>query len=144
LEALEEEKIPYTVIGMTAAAVQGVMATTLDVDLWIDLPSRQYMRVLNLARKLGASLAANTVVYLEDGTPVNFVYEVTGLGSFAREWRHIVWLEWNGRKVPFLSLERIQASKQAIRRVKDILHIKLIEDFLNCRRASRRKLVRKK
>lgn len=129
---------------MTAAAVQGVMATTLDVDLWIDLPSRQYMRVLNLARKIGATLAANTVVYLEDGTPVNFVYEVTGLGSFARERRHFIRLEWQGRDVPFLNLERIQKSKEAIRRDKDILHIKLIEDFLNCRCASRRKLVRKK
>ena len=88
MEALEAEEIRYVVIGMAAAVAQGVMANTLDVDLWIDLPSRQYMRVLNLARRLGATIAANTVVYLEDGTPVNFVYEVTGLGSYSCERKH--------------------------------------------------------
>lgn len=60
-------------IGMTAAIAQGVVANTIDVDLWINLPSRPYMRLLNLSRKLDATIAANTVVYLRDGTPVNFV-----------------------------------------------------------------------
>jgi len=32
LEALEAEKIRYMLIGMSAAVVQGVMETTLDVD----------------------------------------------------------------------------------------------------------------
>src|SRR5688572_26460112 len=88
LEALEAEDIQYMLIGMSAAIAQGVMETTLDVDLWVDLPARQYMRVQNLARATGATMAANTVAYLEDGTPINFVFEVDGLGSFARELRH--------------------------------------------------------
>ena len=53
LETLEAEKIRYAVVGMAAAIAQGVMATTLDVDVWIDLRPRQYMQVLNLARRLG-------------------------------------------------------------------------------------------
>ena len=36
---------------------------TLDVDIWLDLPSRQYMRAQNLARRLGATVAANTTGY---------------------------------------------------------------------------------
>ncbi len=68
---------------MSDAIAQGVMATTLDVELWINLPSHQRIPVLNLAAKLGATVAANTVVYLEDGTQVTLVYEVTGLGSLA-------------------------------------------------------------
>jgi hypothetical protein len=31
---------------MSAAILQGAPATTLDTDLWIDLPERQYVRVL--------------------------------------------------------------------------------------------------
>src|SRR5207249_6403263 len=61
LEALEAEKIRYTIIGMSAAIAQGVMANTLDVDIWVDLPARQYMRVQNIARNLGGTMAANTV-----------------------------------------------------------------------------------
>src|SRR5262245_18737274 len=82
LAALEEEGIEFILIGMTGAIAQGVMGTTLDVDLWINLPSRQYMRVQNLARRMGATPAANTVVYLEDGTPVNFVTKLRALAPF--------------------------------------------------------------
>jgi hypothetical protein len=138
LEALEAEPIRYIVIGMAAAVAQGVMANTLDVDLWIDLPARQYMRVLNVARKLGATVAANTVVYLEDGTPVNFVYEVTGLASFSREKQHVTQARIHGHDLPVLKLERILKSKQSIGRDKDKLHIVHIRDFLRCRRQLRR------
>jgi hypothetical protein len=53
---------------MSGAILQGVPATTLDTDIWIDLPSRQHIRVLNLCRRLGADIRANTVVDLRDGS----------------------------------------------------------------------------
>ena len=135
MEALEQEKISYILIGMSAAVLQGVMGSTLDVDLWINLTPRDYMRVINLAVRNGATMAANTVVYLEDGMPVNFVFEVTGLQSFKTEMRNAIQLPFQGRTIPVLPLERIRASKSAIRRDKDLLHIKLIDDFLTCRNA---------
>ena len=108
LEALEAEDIRFMLIGMSAAIVQGVMEATLDVDLWVDLPARQYMRVQNLARSCGATMGANTVAYLGDGTPVNFVFDVNGLGPFAREIRHTELLKFRGKRIPVLKLERIQ------------------------------------
>ena len=120
---------------MAAAIAQGVMANTLDVDLWIDLPSRQYMRVLNIAHRLGATIAAKTIVYLEDGTPVNFVYEVAGLDEFSRERRRAAFAQIHGHDVPVLRLERIVKNKKAVGRDKDKLHILLIRDFLRCKRA---------
>ena len=122
-------------IGMSAAIVQGVMETTLDVDLWIDLPARQYMCVQNIARKTGATMGANTVAYLENGTPVNFVFEVTGLGSFATELKHSKRLEYHGKRIPVLKLERILKSKKTIRRDKDLAHIIHIRNLLRCRRS---------
>jgi hypothetical protein len=123
---------------MSAAIAQGVMGTTLDVDLWIDLPSRRYMEVQNLARQLGAIPAADTVVYLSDGTPVNFVYEVTGLATFATELATAVRLPFHGRIVPVLPLSRIRKSKSAIGRDKDKLHIRQINEFLRCQKAARK------
>lgn len=138
LEALEAEEIRYVLIGMTAAIAQGVMAATLDVDLWVDLPSRQYIRVLNLSRNLGATVAANTVVYLEDGTPVNFVYQVTGLKDFDSEFQQAVWIKIHNHNLPVLPLKRICKSKKVIGRDKDKLHIKLIKEFLRCQRVAAR------
>src|SRR5690242_13589883 len=75
IDALCAEKTRFIVVGMTSAILQGTPATTLDIDLWIDLPSRQYMRMINLARSLGAEMVANTVVVLPGNLTVNFIYE---------------------------------------------------------------------
>ena len=64
---------------MTAAVLQGAPVTTFDVDLWIDLPERDYMRAMNVARRLGARMVANTVAVLPGDLLLNFVYAVTGL-----------------------------------------------------------------
>lgn len=134
LEALEADGIRFMIIGMSAAIAQGVMGSTLDIDVWVDLPTRHYMRVQNLAVASGATRGANTVVYLDDGTPINFVYTVTGLKGFAAECRYSKKLTLRGKEVAVLDLKRIQKSKQAVGRDKDLLHIKLISDFLRCQR----------
>jgi hypothetical protein len=134
LEALEAEEIRFILIGMSAAIVQGVMETTLDVDLWMDLPAREYMRVQNIATRVGGVMAANTVAYLEDGTPVNFVYQVDGLGEFSQEIAHTERLKFRGKTIPVLKLERILKSKESIRRDKDLPHIIHIRNLLRCRR----------
>src|SRR5688572_3736020 len=85
--ALRTEKIRFQLIGMSAAVLQGVPVVTHDVDLWIDLPARQYMRPVNLALRQGADMVRNTVVELSDGMLVNFIYTVDGLASFAAELR---------------------------------------------------------
>ena len=136
LESLQSEKIPFMLIGMSAAVVQGVAGQTLDVDLWVGLPARQYMRPMNLAVEQGGVLAAKTVVYLSDGTPVNFVYEVTGLSSFRTERKRAILVPFYGLQVPTLPLERIRKSKAAIGRDKDLLHLKLIDEFLACRKSA--------
>ena len=122
---------------MSGAILQGVPASTLDTDLWIDLPPRQYMRVINLCLSLGATTRANTVVELADGSLVNFLYEVHGLRSFATEYRRASRIKWLGTEVRVLPLERIHASKKYVGRPKDLAHLPLIEQTLRLRRRIR-------
>lgn len=119
---------------MSAAILQGVPATTLDTDIWIDLPSRQDIRVLNLCRRLGAEVRANTVVDLSDESTVNFLYEVHGLRSFRCEYRHAKKLKWLGTQVAVLPLERIYASKRFVGRPKDLAHLPLLEQTMKLQR----------
>ena len=125
-------------VGMSAANLQGVLAGTIDVDIWIGLPARQYMRVINLCRKLGATLRSQNKVYLSDDTPVDFIYEISGLPAFDREYPRAKWLLFHGMKIPVLPLERICKSKQAADRDKDKLHILLIRQALRVKRAAAR------
>lgn len=136
--ALQEEGIRFQVIGMSAAILHGVPGSTQDVDLWIDLPSREYMRAVNVAVKQRAEVVRNTVVALADQTLVNFVYSVTGLGSFNSEYRGAKKLPFHGVEVPVLRLKSIEKSKRAIGRPKDLTHLQQINDFKICKDAERR------
>ena len=76
---------------------------------------------------------ANTVVILGDGTTVNFLYRVDGLNTFLGEFRKAVKLEWLGRTVRVLPLDRILQSKKVVGRPKDVAHIPILKTFLECR-----------
>jgi hypothetical protein len=123
---------------MSGAILQGVPATTLDTDIWIDLRSRQYMRVLNLCRRLGAAVRANTLVDLSDGSTVNFLYEVHGLRGFQYEYQHAKRVRWLQTEVAVLPLERIYASKKFVGRPKDLAHLPLLEQTMRLQRHLRR------
>jgi hypothetical protein len=137
IHALKQEKIRFQVAGMSAAVLQGCPATTLDTDLWIDLPPRQYMRILRLCQKLNATTLANTVVELNDGTILNFLYRVDGLRSFAHEFRSARRLNWLGTSVAVLPLARILLSKKAVGRPKDLAHLPLLEQTIKLKSRSR-------
>ena len=123
---------------MSGAILQGVPATTLDTDLWIDLPPRQYIRVLNLCQGLGARLLAKTVVELRDGSLVNFLYEVHGLRSFDYEYQRAKRIRWLRTQVAVLPLRRIYASKRFVGRPKDLAHLPLLEQTLKLQRRLQR------
>ncbi len=136
--ALRAEKIRFQLIGMSAAVLQGVPVATHDVDLWIDLPVRQYMKAINVAVAHGAKMVRNTVAELRDGMLVNFIYEVTGLGSFAAELRKARKMRFHGCEIPVMPLESIRKSKAAVMRDKDSSHIQYIDRTLRLRRKIKR------
>jgi hypothetical protein len=134
VDALTEEGIRFQFAGMTAAILQGVPATTLDTDIWLELPERRYVKALDIAKKLGAEILARTVVALADDTLVNFLYRIDGLKSFADEYEKAVELNWNGREIRVLPITRIIASKKHIKRPKDIAHLPLLNQTLKLKK----------
>ncbi|MGI8438186.1 MAG: hypothetical protein ACR2NX_15025 [Chthoniobacterales bacterium] len=120
---------------MSAALLQGVPGSTLDADLWVDLRERQYVRVLAVCEKLGATILARTVVALSDETLVNFLYRVNGLESFAQERSQALEIQWQGQRVAVLPLAALIKSKRAVARPKDIAHLPLLERALQAQQA---------
>lgn len=135
--AFGAEKIRFQLIGMSAAVLQGVPVATNDFDLWIDLPARQYMLPMNVALHLGAKMIRNTVLELTDGMLVNFIFNVTGLKSFAEEFRKAKKLNFQGRSIPVMPLESIRKSKAAVMRPKDKAHIYYIDETLRLQRKTK-------
>jgi len=95
--------------------------------------------VLNLCRRLGATLRANTVVELNDGSIVNVLYQVHGVRSFSYEYKRAKKLEWLGIQVAVLPLERIYASKKLVGRPKDLAHLPLLEQTMELQRRLNRR-----
>ena len=134
LLALREEKIPFLIVGMTAAVLQGVPVTTVDVDFWIGAAESEHDAVLRLCHGLGATILTDHIVELPDGTPLNFAYAVGGLKSFVVEKRRARRVRWLGQSVAVLSLEQLRRSKKSVGRPKDKVHLVYIQSALALQR----------
>jgi hypothetical protein len=130
IQSLGQEKMRFQIVGMTAAVYQGVMINTMDTDIWMDLPAREYMRLWNLIRSQGGTALSPTLYVLADGKVVNFLFSVTGLNSFAAEYRHALNVKMEKLNIKVLPLGRILKSKKAVMRDKDVAHIPHIERVL--------------
>src|SRR5207245_8464485 len=119
IQSLGEEKIRFQIVGMSAAILQGVIVSTLDTDIWVDLPERQYVRLMNLVVRQGGTSLSPTLYALSDGRLVNFVFKVDGLRGFEAEYGNTVDAKIESEPVKVLSLERILKSKKTILRDKD-------------------------
>ena len=98
------------------------------------MPERAYIRVLDLCRRLGATVLARTVVALSDDTMVNFLYRMDGVRSFSTEYKHAIRLNWFGTRVAVMPLQRIIKSKQIVARPKDLAHLPVLQQTLNLKR----------
>jgi hypothetical protein len=130
VQALRSEKIRFQIAGMSAAILQGAPAATLDTDIWIDLPERQYLRVLEISKRIGATALAPTAVALADDSMVNFLYRVDGIGAFSTELKKARRVVLHGVEVPALALESVLKSKRFVGRPKDLAAVPLLEETL--------------
>lgn len=139
LKALEEQEIRCILIGMMAAVHQGAPFTTIDYDFWVDLPERQYVRILAIIRRLGGTIMAATFFELSDGLQVNVVYKPTGLRTFNTEYANSPLSNFEGCPLRVLPLERIIASKKAAGREKDLAALPVLQRTLRLARQKSRK-----
>jgi len=112
---------------MAAGVLQGVPVTTSDIDFWIGLPPGEHDRVLNCCHKIGVRLLTDHVVELEDGTLLNFAYQVDGLHGFEDELGRAKRMHWLSSSVPVLALGRLIKSKEAAGRPKDKVHLVIFD-----------------
>lgn len=134
VQALRQEGIRFQIAGMSAAILHGVPATTIDTDIWVELPERQFVRLTQIIVRHGGVMLAPTVAALSDDSLVNFLPRVEGIGTFDEELRNADVLPWQGMKIPVLPLDRIIASKRFLQRTKDMAHLPLLEQTLSLKK----------
>jgi len=133
LRELNRRKVDYIVVGLAAAALQGAVVVTQDVDLWFrDLADQELREAL---KAVGGTYVPPTGSQppMFVGRAVKLFDVVThmhGLDGFESERAHVLKIPVGRLKVPVLRLDRIIRSKEVTGRPKDKLVLPLLRDVL--------------
>jgi hypothetical protein len=131
LRALDERGVRYLVVGMSAALMQGVSGSTIDIALWFS--SLDDGRIADAARSVGGFLVTRSQPPLLGGPfgeRFDLVTHMSGLPDFDAEYAGAQSIDLGNAQVKVLPLERVLASKRAANRAKDQLAIAQIEHTL--------------
>ncbi len=133
LRELVKNRVPFMIVDLSAAALQGAPVVTQDVDLWFkDLAHPGIGKAL---RKVDAAYipptGLNPPLFAGDGVDLfDIVLNMDGLEDFDSELKNAVDVPLDRFKVKALSLARILASKQAANREKDRLTLPVLKDAI--------------
>ena len=138
LEALNALGVPYLIVGMGAALIEGAPGTTQDLDLWFGRIDEEQLR--EAARRAGGMYTSGFGLHPpalggEGLDRVDLVLTASGLGSFEAEFRDARDYDLDGVPVKVLPLERVIVSKRAAKRPKDSAQLPMLEATLAARRA---------
>lgn len=117
-----------------AGIAQGAPLMTIDYDFWVELPERQYVRLLTIIQRQNGIVLARTLYELRDGTQINAIFQPDGLRSFIVEFNGARRGRLAGQPVRILPLARVIASKRAAGRVKDQAALPVLEQTLRLSR----------
>ncbi|MBI2982351.1 MAG: hypothetical protein HYY44_08730 [Deltaproteobacteria bacterium] len=139
-KALQKKKVPFLVVGLSAANLQGAPVVTQDIDLWFkSLPDPKLIEALNEVRGFYVPpFGLNPPLLGGDGLELlDIVLTLDGLKSFDYEYKRSRTISLEGIRLKVLPLERIIKSKKAAGRLKDKAALPVLEDALKTIRARR-------
>jgi hypothetical protein len=141
LRALAELDVPYMVVGLSGAVLQGADTSTVDIDLWFE--DREDPRIHEAAKEAGGVWVPSSFGMMPPmlggdalGDRFDVVVTLSGLGDFEEEARHIRPITVDDIELPVLGLERIIHSKRTAGRRKDLAALPALEAALAAARSN--------
>ena len=132
---LNELSVPYLVVGLSAAVLQGADTATLDIDIWFQ--DRSDPRIADAAKRAGGVWIPGHFGMMPPtlggdllGDRLDVVLTASGLASFEIEYQGARQIEVDEIMLPVLPLERIICSKRAAGRMKDLAVLPALEAAL--------------
>jgi hypothetical protein len=139
LSALRERGVPYLIVGLGAALLEGAPVATQDLDLWFERIDDERIRLA--AADAGGfwipAFGMRPPGFGGDGLArIDVVLTAHGLQPFAVEYARAVEHTVDEVAVSVLPLDRVLASKRATNRPKDIAALPALEATLRARDSS--------
>jgi hypothetical protein len=133
--SLNELSVPYLVVGLSAAVLQGADTATLDIHIWFKDHSDPH--IADAAKRAGGvwipghfGMMPPTLGGDSLGDRLDVVLTASGLASFDVEYQGARQIEVDEIVLPVLPLERIICSKRAAGRMKDLAVLPALEAAL--------------
>jgi hypothetical protein len=138
LRALTAHGVPFLIVGLSAAALQGAPVVTQDIDLWFERLDDP--KLATALRQVGGAYVPPTALtppmFAGEGLELfDIVLRMDGLAGFATEWANAMEMAVGDVTARVLPLSRVLVSKRAASRPKDRLVIPVLEDVLALRAA---------
>jgi hypothetical protein len=138
LAALNRRGVRYLIIGLGAAVLQGAPVSTQDLDLWLERPGDDAVRLA--AVDAGGfwipSFGMQPPGIGGDGLErIDVVLTAHGLEDFESEYGQATEFMVDDVRVKVLPLERVIASKRSTNRAKDIAALPALEATVRARDA---------
>lgn len=137
LSAFNEAKVRYLIVGGYAVMRYSEPRYTKDLDIWIDVSTRNSRAVFRALRTFGAPLAnlsasdfAREGCTYQMGRPpvrVDIIMSIQGV-RFPKAWRNRVATDFDGVAAHFLSLDDLITNKRALGRPQDLIDLKNLLD----------------
>lgn len=126
-------QVPFLIVGLSAAALQGAPVVTQDVDLWFR--SLEDPGLTAALRQVGGAYVAPTLhtppMLAGEGLELfDIVLQMSGLRSFDEEFEDALELTVGDVVTRVLPLKRILASKRAADRPKDRAVVPVLEEVV--------------
>lgn len=134
--ALNRHGLPFIVVGLGAALLEGAPVATQDIDVWF--PAIDDQRIPQAAKDAGgfwiSGFGMQPPAFGGDGLDrIDVVLTAHGLDPFDVEYARALEREVDGVRLSVLPLERVIASKRAAGRPKDLAQIPALEATLRAR-----------
>lgn len=130
---LNKNRVPYIIVGLSAAAMQGAPIVTKDIDIWFkDLNSLSLQKVFKKC-KISYIYTTNLHPPVLVGKGINLIDIVThvhGVEEFDIEYKKCLKLKVAGVILRLLPLQDIIKSKEYLNRQKDALVLPVLRDTL--------------
>lgn len=136
IELLNVHSVRYLVVGGYAVAFHGYPRYTKDLDVWIELSTKNAENVINALEEFGfGSLGLKTEDFLESnqiiqlGYPPNRIDILTTLKEINFEdcFKAKIEIEIQGIKINFIDLENLKKNKLATGRPQDLADAENLE-----------------
>jgi hypothetical protein len=138
-DALNRRRVPFILIGMGAAVLEGAPVATQDLDVWFARVDDEDIRLA--ATDAGgfwiSGFGMQPPAFGGNGLArIDVVLTAHGLDAFAIEYARAIERDIEGVTLRVLPLDRVIASKRATHRPKDAAQLPVLEATLLARNAS--------